>query len=67
VCPPREDRPQIAKDWRATEYGNGPQIPNIAGNNGASAEGGPAGMFKEIGFFSGVSEALPEVVAKLDE
>jgi arylsulfatase len=38
----------------------------IAGDNGASAEGGPAGMFNEMSFFNGVPEALPEVVAKLD-
>ena len=39
----------------------------IAGDNGASAEGGPAGMFNEMSFFNGVPEALPEVVAKLDK
>jgi arylsulfatase len=38
----------------------------IAGDNGASAEGGPAGMFNEMSFFNGVPEALPEVLAKLD-
>ena len=31
----------------------------IAGDNGASAEGGPAGMFNEMSFFNGVPEALP--------
>jgi len=39
----------------------------IAGDNGASAEGGPAGMFNEMSFFNGVPEALPEVLGKLDE
>jgi arylsulfatase len=39
----------------------------IAGDNGASAEGGPAGMFNEMSFFNGVPEALPEVVKKLDK
>lgn len=39
----------------------------IAGDNGASAEGGPAGMFNEMSFFNGVPEALPEVVARLDQ
>jgi arylsulfatase len=39
----------------------------IAGDNGASAEGGLAGMFNEMSFFNGVPEALPDVVAKLDE
>jgi len=39
----------------------------IAGDNGASAEGGPAGMFNEMSFFNGVPEPLPEVVAKLDK
>ncbi len=38
----------------------------IAGDNGASAEGGPAGMFNEMSFFNGVPEALPEVMGKLD-
>jgi arylsulfatase len=39
----------------------------IAGDNGASAEGGPAGMFNEMSFFNGMPEALTEVVAKLDQ
>jgi arylsulfatase len=39
----------------------------VAGDNGASAEGGPAGMFNEMSFFNGMPEALPEVVARLDE
>ncbi len=39
----------------------------IAGDNGASAEGGPSGMFNEMSFFNGVPETLPEVLAKLDK
>jgi arylsulfatase A-like enzyme len=39
----------------------------IAGDNGASAEGGPAGMFNEMSFFNGVPEALPDVLGKLDK
>jgi arylsulfatase len=39
----------------------------IAGDNGASPEGGMSGMFNEMSFFNGVPEALPDVVAKLDE
>jgi arylsulfatase len=39
----------------------------IAGDNGASAEGGLTGMFNEMSFFNGVPEALPDVVAKLDQ
>jgi arylsulfatase len=39
----------------------------IAGDNGASAEGGPAGMFNEMSFFNGAPEALPDVVSKLDK
>jgi arylsulfatase A-like enzyme len=39
----------------------------IAGDNGASAEGGPAGMFNEMSFFNGVPETLPDVVRKLDK
>jgi arylsulfatase len=39
----------------------------IAGDNGASAEGGPAGMFNEMSFFNGVPEAVTDVLAKLDE
>ena len=39
----------------------------IAGDNGASAEGGLSGMFNEMSFFNGVPEALPDVVAKIDE
>jgi arylsulfatase len=38
----------------------------IAGDNGASAEGGPAGMFNEMSFFNGVPEALPDVVGRMD-
>ena len=38
----------------------------IAGDNGASAEGGLAGMFNEMSFFNGVPEELPGVVARLD-
>jgi len=39
----------------------------IAGDNGASAEGGPAGMFNEMSFFNGVPETLAEVTSKLDK
>jgi arylsulfatase A-like enzyme len=39
----------------------------IAGDNGASAEGGPAGMFNEMSFFNGVPEALPDMLGKLDK
>ncbi len=38
----------------------------IAGDNGASAEGGPAGMFNEMSFFNGVPEKTADVVGKLD-
>jgi arylsulfatase A-like enzyme len=39
----------------------------IAGDNGASAEGGPGGMFNEMSFFNGVPEALPDMLGKLDK
>jgi arylsulfatase len=39
----------------------------IAGDNGASAEGGPSGMFNEMSFFNGVPEPLPELLGKLDK
>jgi len=39
----------------------------IAGDNGASAEGGPAGMFNEMSFFNGVPETLSDVISKLDK
>jgi arylsulfatase A-like enzyme len=39
----------------------------IAGDNGASAEGGPAGMFNEMSFFNGVPESVPDVLKKLDQ
>ncbi len=39
----------------------------IAGDNGASAEGGPAGMFNEMSFFNGVPEAVADVLGKLDQ
>jgi len=39
----------------------------IAGDNGASGEGGPSGMFNEMSFFNGVPEALPEVLARVDQ
>jgi arylsulfatase len=38
----------------------------IAGDNGASAEGGPAGMFNEMSFFNGAPESLGDMVGKLD-
>jgi arylsulfatase A-like enzyme len=39
----------------------------IAGDNGASAEGGLAGMFNEMSFFNGVPEAVGDVVKQLDK
>jgi arylsulfatase A-like enzyme len=39
----------------------------IAGDNGASAEGGPSGMFNEMSFFNGVPETLQDVIGKLDQ
>jgi hypothetical protein len=39
----------------------------IAGDNGASAEGGMAGMFNEMSFFNGVPEAVGDVLKQLDK
>ncbi|MFI5183030.1 MAG: arylsulfatase [Vicinamibacteria bacterium] len=39
----------------------------IAGDNGASAEGGPSGMFNEMSFFNGVPETLQDALKGLDE
>jgi arylsulfatase len=39
----------------------------IAGDNGASAEGGPAGMLNEMSFFNGVPETLGDALKGIDE
>ncbi|MGZ8245645.1 arylsulfatase [Methylomagnum sp.] len=39
----------------------------IAGDNGASAEGGMIGLFNESTYFNGVTENLPDIVKKIDE
>jgi len=39
----------------------------IAGDNGASAEGGPAGMFNEMSFFNGVPETVADQLKYLDQ
>lgn len=39
----------------------------IAGDNGASAEGGMNGLFNEMSYFNGITETIPEVLKKYDE
>ena len=39
----------------------------IAGDNGTSAEGGPAGMFNEMTFFNAVVEKVEDLLPKLDD
>ncbi len=39
----------------------------IAGDNGASAEGGMNGLFNEMSYFNGVAETVPEVLKRYDE
>jgi arylsulfatase A-like enzyme len=39
----------------------------IAGDNGASAEGGMVGLYNEATFFNGVPESLDELAKKLDD
>jgi arylsulfatase len=39
----------------------------IAGDNGASAEGGMVGMFNEMTYFNGVAEQVPDMLARIDE
>ena len=39
----------------------------ILGDNGASAEGGMAGMFSEMTYFNGVQETLPDMLKHFDE
>jgi arylsulfatase len=39
----------------------------LAGDNGASAEGGMVGMFNEMTYFNGVPETVPEQLKHLDE
>jgi arylsulfatase len=39
----------------------------IAGDNGASAEGGMVGMFNEVTFFNGVQEAVVDQLKNLDK
>ena len=39
----------------------------IAGDNGASAEGGAIGMFNEMSYFNGVQEQLPDLLKLIDK
>ena len=39
----------------------------IAGDNGASAEGGMVGLFNESTYFNGVAENVPDIMKKIDE
>lgn len=39
----------------------------IAGDNGTSAEGGPAGMFNEMTFFNSVVEKVEDLLPKLED
>lgn len=39
----------------------------IAGDNGASAEGGMVGLFNESTYFNGVEEQLADILKKIDE
>jgi arylsulfatase A-like enzyme len=39
----------------------------IAGDNGASAEGGMNGLFNEMSYFNGVHETVPEVLKHYDD
>lgn len=39
----------------------------IAGDNGASAEGGMVGLFNESTYFNGVSEKLEDILPRIDE
>ena len=39
----------------------------IAGDNGASAEGGMSGMFSEMTYFNGVQEQVPDMLKYLDQ
>jgi arylsulfatase len=39
----------------------------IAGDNGASAEGGPHGMFSEMTYFNGVAETVPDMLKFIDK
>ena len=37
------------------------------GDNGASAEGGPVGMFNEMTYFNGVQETVPDMLKNMDK
>jgi arylsulfatase len=39
----------------------------VVGDNGASAEGGPNGLFNEYTYFNGVAEEVPDLLKHLDE
>ncbi len=39
----------------------------VAGDNGASAEGGPNGMFNEYTYFNGVAEQVPDMLKLMDK
>src|SRR5207344_2229331 len=39
----------------------------IAGDNGASAEGGTNGLFNEMTYFNGVSESVGEILKRIDD
>ncbi len=39
----------------------------IAGDNGASAEGGMNGLFNEMSYFNGIAETVPDVLKRYDD
>ena len=39
----------------------------VVGDNGASAEGGMAGMFNEMTYFNGVQESVPDMLKNIDK
>ena len=58
---------ELIKGLEATGQMDNTLIFYIAGDNGASAEGGFNGLFNEMSYFNGVKETVPDILAHYDE
>lgn len=58
---------RMLKAVDATGQADNTLVIYIAGDNGASAEGGENGMFSEMTYFNGVQETVPDMLKVLDQ
>ena len=58
---------RVIEAIRATGQIDNTLVVYIAGDNGASAEGGPQGLLNEMTFFNGITEDLKQVQSRIDE